>query len=363
MNKEHQFLSIIALIKQSRVNAVKAVNTELINLYWNIGSYITLQLADAKWGEKTVDELADFIKINHPELKGFNRRGLYRMKQFYETYTDSTFVTSVTTQMQIAENKTDTIVPLPMTQLTTSDIRDSILTKISWTNHLTIFGKCKTNEEREFYLRLCIKDNYTVKELERQINASYFERMMLGKIKRSASLSVLPEGIEHVFKESYVFEFLNLPEPYSEKDLQKELIKQMKNFLLELGKDFLFIDQEFRLQVGNKDYRTDLLFYHRNLQCLIAIELKTVDFEPEYLGKLNFYLEALDRDVKKPHENPSIGILLCKSKDDEVVEYALSRNLSPTLVSQYERLLPNKKVLQNKLHELVEMWENNMEEI
>ncbi|MCF8255649.1 MAG: PDDEXK nuclease domain-containing protein [Bacteroidia bacterium] len=362
MSERQEFLTIISLIKQARIQSIRAVNTELINLYWNIGSYLDHQLKNAKWGEKTVDELADFIKKSHPELKGFNRRGLYRMKQFYQTYADSLIVSSPMTQLQPIGYKGHKIVSSPMTQFPLSDIRSTILTKISWTNHLAIFGKCKSPEERPFYLNLCSKENYSVKEQERQINSSSFERTLLG----NSRLGNLPEDIlaisEKVFKENYVFEFLNLPEPYSEKDLQKELTKQMKNFLLELGKDFLFLDQEFRLQVGNKDYRIDLLFYHRNLQCLVAIELKTVDFEPEHLGKLNFYLEALDRDIRKPHENPSIGILLCKSKDDEVVEYAMSRNISPALISQYTIALPNKQLLQAKLNELYEIFEREIQE-
>src|SRR5690606_9134850 len=160
--------------------------------------------------------------------------------------------------------------------------------------------------------------------------------------------------ITNTFKDSYIFEFLNLPEPHSESDLQKALIKQMKNFILELGKDFLFIGEEYKVQVGNSDFYVDLLFYHRGLQCLTAFELKADKFKPEHLGQLNFYLEALDRDVKKQNENPSIGILLCKDKDSEVVEYALSRSLSPTMVAEYKTQLPDKKLLQKKLHELFE---------
>ncbi|WP_206531836.1 PDDEXK nuclease domain-containing protein [Sphingobacterium sp. DR205] len=164
------------------------------------------------------------------------------------------------------------------------------------------------------------------------------------------------QDITNAFKDSYVFEFLNLPEPYNENDLQKGFIKQMKNFILELGRDFIFIDEEYRVQVGNSDFYIDLLFFHRGLQCLVAFELKAEKFKPDHLGQLNFYLEALDRNVKKPHENPSIGILLCKDKEDEVVEFALSRSLSPTLVSEYQTQLPDKKLLQQKLHEL---FENN----
>lgn len=149
---------------------------------------------------------------------------------------------------------------------------------------------------------------------------------------------------------------MNLPESYDEQGLQNGLVRQMKKFILELGKDFIFIGEQYRVQVGNKDFFIDLLFFHRDLQCLVAFELKVVEFLPEHLGQLNFYLEALDRDVKKPHENPSIGVLLCKGKDSEVVEYALSRSLSPTLVSEYQTQLPDKKLLQQKLHEL---FENN----
>src|SRR5690606_36496629 len=149
-------------------------------------------------------------------------------------------------------------------------------------------------------------------------------------------------------------EFLNLPEHYKESDIQKGLIKQMKNFILELGRDFLFIDEEYKVQVGNSDFYIDLLFFHRGLQCLVAFELKADRFRPDHLGQINFYLEALDRDVKKTNENPSIGILLCKDKDSEVVEYALSRSLSQTIVSAYKTQLPDKKLLQQKLHDLFE---------
>ena len=185
-----------------------------------------------------------------------------------------------------------------------------------------------------------------------------FERTMIGNTKLSAALREIHPDINNNFKDSYIFEYLNLSESYSESDLQKGLIKQMKNFILELGKDFLFIDEEHKIQVGNSDFYIDLLFYHRGLQCLVAIELKADKFKPEHLGQLNFYLEALDRDVKKLNENPSIGVLLCKDKDSEVVKYALSRSLSPTMISEYKTQLPDKKLLQQKLHEL---FENNIE--
>ncbi|MFD2557093.1 PDDEXK nuclease domain-containing protein [Sphingobacterium tabacisoli] len=356
---EQQFTDIILLIQQSRNNAVKAVNVELINLYWNIGAYIKQKLYVAEWGDKTVEELAKFIQKNNPELKGFNRANLYRMVQFYEMYANVEFVAPVVRQLQSEENQETKIVSPVGTQFEfqPQDIKKTILVQLSWTNNLIIFSRCKTEEEREFYIRLTIQEKYSKRELERQINSAVFERTMIGNTK----LSALPREIHHeaqnIFKDSYIFDFLNLPEPINESDLQKGLILQMKNFILELGKDFLFIGEEYKVQVGNSDFYVDLLFYHRGLQCLVAFELKADKFKPEHLGQLNFYLEALDRDVKKANENPSIGVLLCKDKDSEVVEYALSRSLSPTMVAEYQMQLPDKKLLQQKLHEL--FVENN----
>ena len=162
--------------------------------------------------------------------------------------------------------------------------------------------------------------------------------------KLSTLLRETNHDLSNTFKDSYLFEFLNLPDPHSESDLQRGLVRQMKNLILEFGKDFLYIGEEYKLQVGNSDFYIDLLFYHRGLQCLVAFELKADKFKPDHLGQLNFYLEALDRDVKKPNENPSIGVLLCKDKDSEVVEYALSRSYSSTMVSEYKTQLPDKKI-------------------
>ncbi len=228
----------------------------------------------------------------------------------------------------------------------------TLLRQISWSHNLAIFSRCKSVEEREFYLKLAKQENYSFRELERQISASLFERTMIGNAKLSAALRESNHDLTNTFKDSYVFEFLNLPVPFSESDLKRGLVRQMKNFILELGKDFLFIGEEYKLQVGNSDFYIDLLFYHRGLQCIVAFELKADKFKPDHLGQLNFYLEALDRVLRKPNENPSIGILLCKDKDSEVVEYALSRSLSPTMVSEYKMQLPDKKLLQQKLHEL-----------
>jgi predicted nuclease of restriction endonuclease-like (RecB) superfamily len=324
---DERFTSIIYLIKDARTNAIKAVNAELINLYWNVGEYIHKQIETNQWGASIVEELAKYIAKQEPDLRGFSNKNLWRMKQFYETYINFPKLSP-------------------------------LVREISWTNNLVIIARAKSQEEREFYLNICKQEKYSKRELERQISASLFERTMLDKVNVSPVVREKHPDLMDSFKDSYVFDFLNLNSNHNEGELQKGLLKQMKSFILELGKDFIFIGEEYKVEVGNSDFYIDLLFYHRGLQCLVAFELKATKFKPEHLGQLNFYLEALDRDVKKENENPSIGVLLCKDKDNEVVEYAMSRNMSPTLVSEYKTQLPDKKILQKRLHELFIMNEN-----
>ena len=311
---------LIKIIDESRKNAFKKVNEELIRMYWNVGEYLSNESQKAEFGDAYIDSVAKEIQDAFPGIKGFNRRGLYRMKQFYEIYAEDEFVSA-------------------------------LLTQISWTNHLAIMSKAKTAEERHFYIILCVKEAYSSRELERQIDSGYYERYMLSKEK------VLPEPIrelkENPFLDSYVIEFLDLPQNFTEADLRKGLIHNMKEFILEVGKDFTFVDDEYRVQVGGEDFKIDLLFFHRGLQCLVAFELKIGKFKPEYVSKMDFYLEALDRQKKKDNENPSVGMILCASKDDEVVEYAMSRTLSPMMVAEYKLQLPDKAVLQRKLQELI----------
>ena len=315
---DKRFKDVVRLIKEARFNVIKAVNTEMINLYWSIGEHISNKIHKSEWGDGVVMELANYIQKNEPEFKGFSDKNLWRMKQFYESYKD---------QPKLS----------PLVRV------------LSWTNNLIIFSRCSTIEEREFYIKLSVQENYSKRDLERQISASLFERTMIGNTKLSPLVREFQNEITNTFKDSYVFEFLNLPYLHNEKDLQTGLIKQMKSVMLEFGKDFLFVAEQYKLQVGNSDFFIDLLFYHRTLHCLIAIELKSDKFKPEHIGQMNFYLEALDRDVRKSKENPSIGILLCKDKDHEVVEYALSRSLSPTMVAEYKTQLPSKRALQKKL--------------
>ena len=319
-NKVDFAVNLIKIIEDSRNNALKKVNEELICMYWKIGEYLSNEAKNTTFGDSYIDSIAKEIQGAFPGIKGFNRRGLYRMKQFYETYAEDEFVSA-------------------------------LLPQISWTNHLAIMAKAKTIEERHFYITLCIKESYSSRELERQMDSGYYERYMLSREK----LLPLPikELGENPFLDSYVIEFLDLPKNFKEADLRKGLIQNMKEFILEIGKDFTFIDKEYKVQVGGEDFRIDLLFFHRGLQCLVAFELKIGKFKPEYISKMDFYLEALDRQKRKKNENPSVGMILCASKDDEVVEYAMSRTLSPMLVAEYRLQLPDKTVLQRKLQELI----------
>ncbi len=321
---EPPFAEITQLIENARKRAYQTVNTLLIDLYWQIGERISRKLETSEWGDGVVDELARHIARTQPGLRGFTQRNLFRMRRFYETYPDKEIVSAV-------------------------------LTQLSWTHHLIIMGQSKRPEEREFYLRLATRERWSTRELERQFRAGLFERSMLNPPIVSPPVTQIHAEALNVFKDSYMVEFLNLPADHTEADLHQGLVVQLRKFIIELGRDFCFVGSEYPLQVGGRDFALDLLFFHRGLNSLVAIELKVGRFEPEYLGKLEFYLEALDRHVRKPHERPSIGVLLCASRDSEVVEYALSRTLSPALVAEYQTQLPDKKLLQAKLHELYEL--------
>jgi predicted nuclease of restriction endonuclease-like (RecB) superfamily len=318
--EEVGFTEIVRLIGASRERAMQAVNTALIDLYWQIGEIISRRVAAAQWGEGAVDQLASYIARWEPGIRGFSRSNLLRMRQFYETYRNDQFVAPLVRQ-------------------------------IPWSHHLQILGQCKLPEEREFYLRMAVQEGWSKRQLERQTRAALFERTVLTPPRVAPAVrEIHPEALS-VFRDSYTLEFLGLPQAHTETDLHHGLINSLREFLIEIGRDFCFVGSEVPLQVGNQDFALDLLFFHRGLNCLVAIELKVGRFEPEYLGKLNFYLEALDRDVRKPHERPTLGLLLCASKDNEVVEYTLSRSLSPAMIAEYQTQLPDKQMLAARLRE------------
>ncbi len=318
------FDDVLRLIDAARSRAVAAVNKELIDLYWNIGEHISRKIAADGWGQGTVEALAEYIRTRQPTARGFSASNLWRMMQFFETYRG---------QPKLA----------------------TLLRELSWSHNLAILSRCKRHEEREFYLRMATREQWSFRELQRQLAGALFERVVLSPAKVSPPLRELHPDAGSVFRDAYLVDFLDLPAVHSEADLQRALMANLRQFLLELGSDFTFVGERYRLQVGGRDFFVDLLFYHRGLTCLVAFELKIDQFEPADLGQLEFYLEALDRDVKKPHERPSIGVLLCATKDEEVVEYALSRAVSPALVAEYQTRLPDKRLLQAKLHEFYEL--------
>jgi len=327
------FGEVLNLIQAGKQKLFSQANSVLLETYWQVGAYLSHKVAKGGWGKGVVKQLSDWLKAKAPEIKGFSPSNLWRMKQFYEVYS--------------------------------SDPKLAALPRVlSWTHYRILMAQCKNPDENWFYSQSVLQLRWSTRELEAQIARGAFERTLLADAKLAPAVRELPQDVSGVFKDSYLIDFAGLSKPHLEKDLQSALLANLRQFLLELGRGFTFVGEKVRVQVGNKDFELDLLFYHRDLQCLVAFELKTGDFEPAHLGQLNFYLEALDRQEKRPHENPSIGVLLCRSKDDEVVEMALSRSLSPALVAEYETKLIPRALLKQKLHEwgaLLEQREKEQE--
>ncbi|MBX3215751.1 MAG: DUF1016 family protein [Labilithrix sp.] len=316
-----KFDEVLALIDSARRRAYQAVNSELVGLYWELGGYISKKIASAEWGDGVVDELAATIAREYPGMRGYTRPNLFRMRQFYEAYRGDEKVSPLVRQLP-------------------------------WTHHLIILGQTKVADERHFYMLAAVRGKWTKRELDRQIRTGAALRGDARGMKLSPTLAQMHPPAADEFKNAYSLEFLGLSDGHSEADLHHALLRNLGRFITELGRDFCFVGSEYPVQVGKQDFAIDLVFFHRGLCCLVAFELKTEKFKPADLGQLSFYVEALDRDVKKPHERPSIGVLLCATKDDEVVEYALARTISPTLVAEYQTMLPPKALLRRKLHEL-----------
>ena len=325
-----EFQELIAIIERSRNKAFLNLNIEMISMYWEIGAYINEKIKNNDWGKSVVDDFSQFMKTNRPELKGFSSSNVWRMRQYYETYQDNQNLAILSRE-------------------------------ITWSNNMLIISRAKTVEAREFYLLLTKENQYSHRELKRQMDSLIYERTMISNEKNQLFISK-NAGLTSL-RDNYTLEFLDIPAVHKEKELRKSIVANIRDFILEFGKDFTFVGEEYRVQVGNKDYYIDLLFFNRELACLVAIELKTTDFEPQFLGQLEFYLEALDRDVKKKKENPSVGLILCASKDDTVVEYALSRSMSPALVADYQLHLPDKNLLTARISELKEIADTKEYEV
>ena len=347
---ETQFAFVNSLIERYRSSAIAMVNTMALQMYWEIGQYISLQLKSSRWGTKVVGDLADYLKRTNPKRRGFGKRHLYNMVKFYDTYSAEPFLKTVSNlrlpdfvQSRIAQLETSSksvtkeIVQFPIAQLE-EDLQPlpKLLSIIPFKSHIEIINRCRNDEERIFYMLYARQQGLKTEELRRCIvNQTFSTLMDKEKMLSPRLLADYPQS-EFMLKDKAVVDFLNLPQKHNEHHLHKGLLDHMKAFVLELGKDFLFIESEFGVQVGGSTKRIDLLFFHRALQCLVAIELKAVDFQPEFVGKMDMYLEALDRDVKRDNENPSIGIILCPSADRSMVEYTLSRSLSPTMIAEYQ---------------------------
>ena len=373
---EQQFGEVIDIILRHKSRASKAVNEELLLTAWYVGGYVSAKLKSEEWGSKVVTQLSEYIRSQRPDIKGYSRRSIYNMVMFYEEYSSETFAMTVekylnrefvqipSAQIEASHSKPSSdraiIVQPETTQIVQPKIGQmpKILGLTTLSNHVEILCRCKSDEERIFYILYANKEHLSYKEMQRCISNQTFTTLLGSKENMSKGLLKAYPDASVMFKDTLFVDFLDLPKKYSESRLKNGLLEHMKQFILELGKDFIFMDQEYRLNIGASTFKADLLFFHRGLQALVAVELKKTKFHPRDLGQLEFYLEALDRDVKRSNENPSIGIILCPEADRVVVEYAMSRSMSPTMIAEYKRILIPQERMQEKLNEFCNLFLN-----
>ena len=308
-------------IRSAQLVALRSVNREQISLYADIGRMIVERQQGDTWGKGVVGNLAEDLRKEFPGVNGFSAANLWRMKNFYEAYGEDA---------KLAQ----------------------LVREIGWSHNISILEKCKDAQEREFYIRSCRKFGWTRSVLTHQIESRIFEKTMSSQTNFVAALEALPSvHAQLAVKDEYTFAFLDLEQAHSERELERAITERVGTFLQEMGNMFTFVGSQYRVQVGERDFFIDLLLYHRQLRALVALELKVGEFEPEYIGKMQFYLSILDETVRLPEEQPSIGIILCKSKDRLVVEYALrdaslpigvsSYNVTPNVPSRLQGQLPN----------------------
>lgn len=364
VSQEQQFNEVVLIIQQHRSKASQAINQEVLLTAWHIGGYVSAKLKSEEWGRKVVSQLSEFIRSHHPEIKGYSRSSIYNMVMLYDEYSSLSFQSTVQKYLRAEfvqpvagqlkdyskEDLDSTISPHINAQSLATPI-PKILTYTTLTNLIEITCRCKSDEERLFYILYAHKEQLAKRELQRCISNQTYATLLGSKKNMSRGLLETYPNAPIIFKDTLFVDFLGLPQKHSEVSLKSGLIEHMKQFILELGKDFIFMDQEYNLNVGASSFKADLLFYHRGLQALVAVELKKTKFHPRDLGQLEFYFEALDRDVKRSNENPSIGILLCPEADKVVVEYAMSRSMSPTMIAEYKRILIPQERMQQQLNE------------
>lgn len=325
---------ITARIRSAQYEALKAVNKEIIALYWEVGKRITEQQTALGWGKSVVENLSRDIQKEFPGIKGFGVSNMWDMARFYTEYQSN-------------------------------EILQPLVGEISWSKHIVILTKCKETRQRQFYILATKKYGWTKDVLINKIEAKTYENYLLGQSNFDITL---PDSIKNqailALKDEYTFDLVGLAEEHSEYELEQAIIKNIRAFLMEFGTDFSFIGNQYRLEVDGKEYFIDLLLYNRRLQAMIAIELKIGEFQPEYKGKMEFYLNILNDTVKLPHENPAIGIIICKSKSRMIVEYALKSSnmpigvatysLSSELPEAYKKLLPTSEEIAKKIELLIE---------
>ncbi len=358
-----EFDEVYHIISAHRERVVRAVNNESISMVWEVGGYVSHKLRNSSWGDGVVRQLSEFIRTKDPKARGWSYRTLYKMVQLYDTYSTASFSallaeTDVSAYKDIVPFQTarlegNGIVPFGMAQI------PNVLFATGWTNHQIILSRCKTDASRLFYMLYAGRERLENKELTRAIRTDVMSSILGSKEVQSEAMHREYPQSGTLFKDTVYLEMLGLPVKYRESKLRKSIIAHMKDFILEMGKDFLFIDDEHRVSVGGKIFKVDLLFYHRLLQCMVAIELKTTEFHPKDLGQLEFYLESLDQEERRSNENPSIGIILCKDADMEVVRFALNRSMSPTMVALYKEQLQVGSVIQRSLVEFCKFINDN----
>ena len=372
---EQQFGEVLDIILQHQSRATAAVNEELLLTAWHVGGYVSAKLKSEEWGSKVVSQLSEYIRTQRPDVKGYSRRNIYNMVTFYDAYSSEAFLATIgkylnsefvqprTAQIESSNHTQEmaVIVQPETAQIVQPSIGQmpKVLGLTTLTNHTVILSQCKSNEERMFYILYANKEHLVKRELQRCIANQTYTELLGNKSNMSKGLLEAYPKAPVMFKDTLFVDFLNLPKKHSEAKLRNGLVEHMKQFILELGKDFIFMDQEYRLNIGASTFKADLLFFHRGLQALVAVELKKTKFHPRDLGQLEFYLEALDRDVKRSNENPSIGIILCPTADHVVVEYAMSRSMSPTMITEYKRILIPQERMQKQLNEFCNQFLNN----
>ncbi len=306
-------------VRSSQYEALKLVNKGLIGLYWDIGRLITERQASTQWGKSVVEQLAKDLQAEFLGASGFSASNLWRMRQFYQIYSSN-----------------EKLAPL--------------VREISWSHNIVIFEQCKDDLQREFYIRMTRKFGWTKNVLTHQIENQSYEKTLLNQTNFDQTVTVeIRQQAKLAVKDEYIFSFLELEDEHSERQLEQALLSRIEHFLQEMGGAFTFLGSQYRLEIEDEEYFIDLLLYHRRLKCLVAVELKVGKFLPEYVGKMQFYLAALDDQVRMVDENPSIGIILCKSKKRTIVEYALRESAKPIGVATYRIVSSLPEDLRNQL--------------